>query len=98
MTKSFALHRSNGVRVSPCFQIDGVEGEEEKELGQELPAGASDGRTRPAIGAALPGWQTARNGDGTCLREKERSTGVGVGWERRKELGQGPENGIDRRK
>ena len=53
--------------------------------------GASDEKTWPATGAALPGWQTARNGDGTCLREKERSTGVGVGWERRKELGQGPE-------
>ena len=39
MTKSFTLHRSNGVRVSPCFQTDGVEGEEEKGLGQELPVG-----------------------------------------------------------
>ena len=34
--------------------------------------GASDEETWPAAGAALPGWQTARNGDGACLREKER--------------------------
>ena len=31
-------------------------------------------------------------------RERERRTGIGVDWERRKELGRGPENGIDRRK
>ena len=72
MTKSFTLNRSNGVRVSPCFQTDGVEGEEEKGLSQELPAGANDEVTQPAVGAALPGWQVARNGDGACLREKER--------------------------
>jgi len=34
--------------------------------------GASDEETWPAAGAALPGWQAARNGDGACLREKER--------------------------
>ena len=34
--------------------------------------GASDEKTRPAAGAALSGWQTSRNGDGACLREKER--------------------------
>ena len=34
--------------------------------------GASDEKTWPAIGAALPGGQTARNGDGACLREKKR--------------------------
>ena len=34
--------------------------------------GASDEETWPAVGAALPGWQAARNGDGACLREKER--------------------------
>ena len=67
MTKSFTMHRSNGVRISPCFQTDGVEGEEEKGLGQELPVGASDEVTWPAVGAALPGWQVARNGGGTCL-------------------------------
>ena len=49
-----------------------MEGEEEKGLGQKLPAGASDEETWPAVGAALPGWQTARNDDGACLREKER--------------------------
>ena len=31
-------------------------------------------------------------------RERERRMSVDVGWERRKELGRGPENGIDRRK
>ena len=60
--------------------------------------GASDGETWPATGVALSGWKTARNGDVACLREKERSTGIDVGWERRKELGRGPENEIDRRK
>jgi len=34
--------------------------------------GASDEETWPAAGAALLGWQTARNSDGACLREKER--------------------------
>ena len=34
--------------------------------------GASDENIWPTVGAALPGWQTARNGDGACLREKER--------------------------
>ena len=72
MTKTFTLHRSSGVRISPCFQNDGVEGEEEKGLGQELPIGTSDEKTRPAAGAALLGWQAARNGGGTCLREKKR--------------------------
>ena len=76
MTKSFTLHRSNGVRVSPCFQNVGVEGEEDKGLGQELLAGTSDEETRPAGGAALPGWQAARNGGGTCLREKKRGARV----------------------
>ena len=76
MTKSFTLNRSNGVRVSPCFQTDGVEGEEEKRLSQELPAGASDEVTRPAAGAALPGWQSTRNGGVTCLGEKKREARV----------------------
>ena len=71
MTKSFTLHRSNGV-VSPCFQTDGVEREEEKWLGQELPVGASDEVTQPVAGAALPGWQSARKGGDTCLGEKKR--------------------------
>ena len=56
MTKSFTLHRSNGVRVSPCFQNVGVEGEEEKGLSQELLAGTNDEETQPTAGAALPGW------------------------------------------
>ena len=34
--------------------------------------GASDEETRPAAGVALPEWQPAGNGDGVCLREKER--------------------------
>ena len=72
MTKTFTLHRSNGVRVSPCFQNDGVEGEEEKGLGQELPVGTSDEETRPAAEAALSGWQVTKNGGGVCLREKKR--------------------------
>ena len=72
MTKSFTLHRLNGVRVSPCFQTDGVEGEEEKWLSQELPAGASDEVTRPAAGAALPGWQVTRNGGGACLTKRKK--------------------------
>ena len=72
MTKSFTLHRSKGVRVSPCFQTVGVEGEEKKQLGQEPPAVTSDEETWPAAGVALSGWQIARNGDGACLREKER--------------------------
>ena len=49
-----------------------MEGEEEKWLGQEPPAVTSEEWTRPAAGAALPGWQVAKNGGGTCLREKER--------------------------
>ena len=53
--------------------------------------GASDEETWPAAGMALSGWQTARNNDGACLRERERSTGVSVGWEIRRELGRGPE-------
>ena len=79
MTKSFTLHRSKRVRVSPCFQTIGVEGEEKKWLGQEPPAVTSNEETRPAAGAALPGWQVARNGDVACLREEGRSTVVGVG-------------------
>ena len=78
MTKSFTLHKSNGVRVSPCFQTDGVEGEEEKGLSQELPAGANDEVTQPAVGAALSGWQSARNGDGACLGEKKRGARASV--------------------
>ena len=71
MTKSFTLHRSKGVRVSPCFQNVGVEGEEKKRLGQEPPAVTSDEETWPAVGAALPGWQVTRNGGDTCLRERK---------------------------
>ena len=72
MTKSFTLHRSKRVRVSPCFQTVRVEGEEKKRLGQEPPVVTSEEGSWPATGAALPGWQTARNGDDACLREKER--------------------------
>ena len=82
MTKTFTLHRSNGVRVSPCFQNDGVEGEEEKGLSQELPTGANDKETRPTIGAALPGWLATRDDDGACSREKEREA------RRRRRLGE----------
>jgi len=49
-----------------------VEGEEEKRLGQEPPAVTSEEWIRPAVGAALPGWQVTKNGGDTCLREKER--------------------------
>ena len=51
--------------------------------------GASDEETWPAAGVALPGWQTARNSDGACLREKEREAqasasagGEGKSWVR----------------
>ena len=44
----------------------------------ELPAGTSDEETRLAIGAALPGWQSARNGDGACLGEKKRGARASV--------------------
>ena len=71
MTKCFTLHRSKGVRVSPYFQTVGVEGEEKKRLGQEPPAVTSDEETWPAVGAALSGWQVARNGGGACLRERK---------------------------
>ena len=46
-----------------------MEGEEKKRLGQEPPAVTSDEETWPAAGAALPGWQVARNGGDACLRE-----------------------------
>ena len=49
-----------------------MEGEEKKWLSQELPAVTSDEDSRLAVGAALPGWQSARNGGGTCLGEKKR--------------------------
>ena len=78
MTKSFTLHRSKGVRVSPCFQTIGVEGEEEKRLGQEPPAVTSEEWTRLAVGAALPGWQVAKNGGGACLRERKREARASV--------------------
>ena len=78
MTKSFTLHRTNGVRVSPCFQTVGVEGEEKKRLGQEPPAVTSEEESRPNAGAALPGWQSARNGDGACLGEKKRGARASV--------------------
>ena len=71
MTKSFTLHRLNGVRVSPCFQTDGVKGEGKKRLGQEPPAVTSDEETWLAVGMALSEWQVARNGGGACLRERK---------------------------
>ena len=76
-----------------------MEGEEEKGLGQELPAGSQ----RRGDLAGCKGGTTGvadRKEQRRCVheRERERRTGVGVGWERRKELGRGPENGIDRRK
>ena len=49
-----------------------MEGEEKKWLGQEPPAVTSEEESRPAVGAALPGWQSAKNGGGTCLRERKR--------------------------
>ena len=60
-----------------------MEGEEEKRLGQEPPVVTSEEWTRPVVGAALPGWQVAKNGGGACLREKKRearaSTSAGRG-------------------
>ena len=53
-----------------------MEGEEKKRLGQELPTVTSEEESRPAAGAALPGWQTVRNDDDACLREKERDARV----------------------
>ena len=49
-----------------------MEGEEKKRLGQEPPAVTSEEESRPAAGAALPGWQVAKNGGGACLRERKR--------------------------
>ena len=78
MTKTFTLHRSNGVRVSPCFQTVGVEGEEEKRLGQEPPTVTGEEWTRPVAGSALSGWQVAKNDGGSCLREKKRGAWASV--------------------
>ena len=49
-----------------------MDGEEEKWLDQEPPAVTGEEWTRPAIGAALPGWQVTKNGGDACLREKKR--------------------------
>ena len=92
MTKSFTLHRTNGVRVSPCFQNDGVEGEEEKGLGQELPAGGQRQENLASCRGGTAGVVGHKKRRRRVLEgEEERSTGVGVGWERRRELGRGPE-------
>ena len=72
MTKSSTLHRSKGVRVSPCFQTIGVEGEEKNQLSQEPPAVTSEEESRSAAGVALSGWQSAKNIGGACLRERKR--------------------------
>ena len=99
MTKTFTFHRSNGVRVSPCFQNDGMEGEEEKGLGQELPSGGQRRGDLAGYRGGIVGVADRKERRRCVLeRERERSTGIGVGWERRKELGRGPDNGIDRRK
>ena len=99
MTKSFTLHRSKGVRDSPCFQTVGVEGDEKKRLGQEPPIVTSEEESQPAAGATLPGWQVARNGDGACLRERGREE---HGSQRRlgekERVGSGAREGISRRK
>jgi len=90
MTKSFTLHRSNGVRVSPCFQNDGVEGEEEKGLGQELPAGGQRQENLASCRGGTAGVVDRRERRRHVLElERKRSTGVSVGWERRRELGRG---------
>ena len=63
-----------------------MEGEEKKRLGQEPPTVTSEEESRPAAGAALPGWQVAKNGGGACLRERKRearasaSAGRGESW------------------
>ena len=43
--------------------------------------GASDKKTQLAAGAALLGWQTARNGDGACLRERDARASASAGRE-----------------
>ena len=80
MTKTFTFHRSNGVRVSPCFQNDGMEGEEEKVLSQELPAG---GLRREDLASCRGGTTGVADREGqrwhVLEREMKMSTGVGVG-------------------
>ena len=44
--------------------------------------GASNEETGPATGAALPGWQVARNGGGACLRERKRGARASASAER----------------
>ena len=80
MTKTFTLHRSNVVRVSPCFQNDGMEGEEEKGLGQELPAGGQRQENLASCRGGTAGV-VDRKERRLCVleRERERSTGVDVG-------------------
>ena len=73
-----------------------MEGEEKKWLGQEPPVVASDGETWSAAGAALPGWQVAKNGGGTCLREKEHMRRRRLGEKER--VGLRAREGISRRK
>ena len=76
-----------------------MEGEEKKWLSQEPPAVTSEEESRPAAGAALPGWQSAKNGDGVCLRERGREK---HGRRRRlgekERVGSGAREGISRRK
>ena len=55
-----------------------MEGEEKKRLGHKPPTVTSDEETWPTAGAALPGWQFARNGGDTCLRERKREARVSV--------------------
>ena len=76
-----------------------MEGEEEKGLDQELPTGGQ--RRGDLVGCRGGTVGVAdRKEQRRCVleRERERRTGIDVGWERRKELDRGPENGIDRRK
>jgi len=98
MTKSFTLHRSNGVRVSPYFQ--NVEWREKRRKGsaKSFLQGAGDEKTWPAAGAALPGWQAARNSGGMCLREKKRGAWASTSAGREGKSWVGAREEIDRRK
>jgi len=76
-----------------------MEGEREKWLDQELPAGGQRRGDLAGCRGDTAGVAGRKERQRCVLeRERERRTGVGVGWERRKELGRRPENGIDRRK
>ena len=75
-----------------------MEGEEKKRLGQEPPTVTSEEESRPAAGAALPGWQVAKNGRGACLREGKREHGRQRRLGEKERVGSRAREGISRRK